>query len=1010
MEVLYEIVSLAETFESTPFRALFAAYDEILPQHGIRPEHDRVYFRFLLRMGGNGDGTESLLERFETLLGRLGIQINFDAEEAEAFINHNAPPKNETHSLDDGGHPRLSRRASLESAYEPTPVQTRARFLLQATSPSRSRSQEPARKPHLEESAGIQSAAPDAQKSSRLRNINDRNQSSRHKVSLSQTAQTGVARRDRGEEPKFPPRVTSTQLAHDADISEDENKLGVQRQSAQERHQRSAQELSEMRTYAEAFRIRKIIAITRTFLHNTHDQVIVFGNMYKLAENYDARTLRNQAFEQWRVRFLNKRSLAETERFFAELDSRAQKARDLFLLTKAFTHWAYCASEELERKSAARLDVLQARCFTVWKEITVVNNLKARRLGLKKSFDIWKFRAAQALDHDRKARNFLAERLLLRFYRQWFWHFCGRRAPLWHDSKLRHKVFECWLARCQARTLDEGRATTLYDLQLMRKLLASWSDSTKNMQISYGRAIEFRNRLLAVPVLQSFERGATLLTLQRQAQQLVATRIVRGALQRWIVAARAVSVADDVCKSRIIRTAWTAWNDRLRCQALSRMIDDRLLMRSLYQWLLTERLQLCTRVRTERLQCSVFDLWRQHTKRLCSSLGKAKCLVDQRRIVRIKQATLQHWASQLQAQKESTTLADQYRHSQLRVLTFRVWHAKYLSVQRMGRQADDARYYVLATRTFGEWQDAIAARRRHKRREAYAFIRRKTKIALARRILYDWKNATVRLLDLHGRAEEMDDYRGLQTQAHVISTWYGKSQSASQALRASQDMNVRRLLEGVFLLLQMRSEKLRAIELSADEYLAQISDAAAVRVFRDMNWRLFQIKRQHETAESLEERNRRKHYRNMLRYWSERSAQTRNPQMLEKRGIHADADRHKEEALISFESTPGIDMLETGVDDSILGVKHDRVSALQTPGYLRTPSRRTVKTRTRSTVPTTPATPRSTPFMNRLRNMQTPAIRIRSARQDFTRSLMDERRPFDRIQETSPSESDALLD
>lgn len=340
MEVLYEIVSLAQTFESTPFRALFAAYDEVLSQHGIQPEHDRVYFRFLLRMGGNGEGTESLLDRFETLLGRLGIQINFDAEEAEAFIDHNAPPQSDTHALDHGGQPRLSRRASFESAYEPTSVQTRARFHLQITSPSRSRSQEPVRRPPLQESAGVQSAALDAQKLSRLSNINNRKQPSKHKVSLSQTTQTRVERRDKGEEPEAPPRVKSTEQAHDADISEEENELVVQRQNAQERRQRSVQELSEMRAYAEAFRIRKVIAITRAFLHTTHDQAIVFGNMYKLAVNYDARTLRNQGFEQWRVRFLNKRSLAETERFFAELDSRAQKARDLFLLTKAFTHWA----------------------------------------------------------------------------------------------------------------------------------------------------------------------------------------------------------------------------------------------------------------------------------------------------------------------------------------------------------------------------------------------------------------------------------------------------------------------------------------------------------------------------------------------------------------------------------------------------------------------------------------------------------------------------------------------
>ncbi|KAK4977335.1 hypothetical protein LTR28_007383, partial [Elasticomyces elasticus] len=77
VELLYRIVLHASHSTFSQTRALFAAYDTVLAKYGILPEHDSVYFRFLLRMG-QGPTTKDnagLLEKFKDTLGGLGIEI-----------------------------------------------------------------------------------------------------------------------------------------------------------------------------------------------------------------------------------------------------------------------------------------------------------------------------------------------------------------------------------------------------------------------------------------------------------------------------------------------------------------------------------------------------------------------------------------------------------------------------------------------------------------------------------------------------------------------------------------------------------------------------------------------------------------------------------------------------------------------------------------------------------------------------------------------------------------------
>ncbi|KAI1451492.1 hypothetical protein F4805DRAFT_451283 [Annulohypoxylon moriforme] len=123
IQILYQIVTRAEEIlndytptSRLPTHALYNAYDEVLPQHGINPDDDRLISELVFKVGGVRN-TDSLREKFETVVSRLGITVEWDDPPAhgnefddgqfvvDKVIHKEDPPfVNGKHGGDDYGH------------------------------------------------------------------------------------------------------------------------------------------------------------------------------------------------------------------------------------------------------------------------------------------------------------------------------------------------------------------------------------------------------------------------------------------------------------------------------------------------------------------------------------------------------------------------------------------------------------------------------------------------------------------------------------------------------------------------------------------------------------------------------------------------------------------------------------------------------------------------------------------------------------------------------------------
>ncbi|KAL1897564.1 regulator of (H+)-ATPase in vacuolar membrane [Ceratocystis pirilliformis] len=130
IQILHEIVKAAQYLldtlspsECIPTSALFRAYDEILPAHGIDPDDDHHFSRILFRIGGER-GDEPLIKKFEIVLDRMGIQIIFD--DVTGAVTTEYPLRARRQSLTTVPEEQTHQIQAEESSYENGTAQTTA--------------------------------------------------------------------------------------------------------------------------------------------------------------------------------------------------------------------------------------------------------------------------------------------------------------------------------------------------------------------------------------------------------------------------------------------------------------------------------------------------------------------------------------------------------------------------------------------------------------------------------------------------------------------------------------------------------------------------------------------------------------------------------------------------------------------------------------------------------------------------------------------------------------------
>jgi len=911
IETLYDIIRRAQTGAQTHSRtkqspsssALFNAYEQVLNEQGLQPADDAVLHRFLFRMQEDRRRDEDIVQRFQRVLGEMNIQVEVNEQGEGVEVTSNL---DRTRDLTRGGAVaalgRHSRRSSFDSFFDGTadkvagtdygdlPVRTRSGSNAGAPNgyhPRRVRSDTEA---HSYQQAQIPVRSKVNGYAHRRTASGQQYQRPKRSASVSSRGSLQITRPGVGAASRAgdydaddieTDRTTSVDLSHIQVPGINAPIPDISRGSSSQYHPFVPEPFQPSDTRlldeAEIFEQQRLHRVTRdciqTWRNRTQERLSIREDMEKLATAFDRRILLRLSFEQLRDTARVQRSSRETERFFGRLEERADRARNIFLLTKAFTHWAKSAEDEVQRTSVARRHILRTRFFNGWRDITAVNELKVQHFVLAKFLRQWRARATTLLENTQYAVQLYEENLVRRIYKEWFFKFCAIAAPAWRNDRTRkialHRMVEI------AKVLRERQewAVDRWQRGVLRKTLQQWRGETTTVQALTPRAEDFRRNSVVSSALHALHKHAQLAPLLRQFQERARARIGQKALQEWQHAAQLSRQARNVDRMRVLRNAYTAWNDRLRIKALEDRINDRVIVEALYKWTLASRVSLFQRVHNRQLKEDAFLTWVTKANQRNNTLEAAE-----RRFAQFKRAQMLRTclrkmeAITIEKRAEEFTVVAEFQQK-LKQRIFEKLKERQAHFQQLNTWADAARFYVVSKSTLKTWSAATQHSRRNRRRDTYSQVRRTVKTNLVRRLFANWREKSNHIAHLNQQATDILENRTVQSGAVVLHQWHDRTIALRQQDSQATNLHAFKLGTRYLRTWSERLEVLQTMDAQAVALRQEGAELAATSALKKLGWRLWNVQRQEENARALYQRNFEKHVRAMIRFWAEQMAE-----------------------------------------------------------------------------------------------------------------------------------------
>jgi protein SFI1 len=856
VELAYTICDRANGIAEPPFKAVFAAYDEVFAEQGIEQEHDDVLFRLLLRVGetagkhGGAGGQVDLVACLKSVLAAQGISILQDGEnESQAEDDTRSVIVGQQRQGANGtgptGRERKAkadrRRVSFDDArLEETWLSERSRELL--PSPPRPK---PAPRGYL------------AQPPRRGRQA-DSVDSRRARSTSSQPRGNGLlhhAPAPKHHQPDSPSTIYTSEPDHEANPT-------LLFQPSQ----------TQLEQNAEAFFTTSAIRLARRCLHHWHDTALQVQQArkqaYAIAAAHDRRALLKQAFDQLRATFLARRDVQRLEAQYNYNLKRFEHWRLNRVAHRALTNWVESAIHQRAATEVGRRRLIKVRYFHRWRTIAVENATKARSILTRKYLAVWREKLVRRQVREEQAVAFYEETGIKRCWRAWFWHFCSRRVEGWRESNVKRRALESWVQRLRQVRNQEVQAEDQHTVRIGHKALQSLRQRVTAYQADEDIAQRRHSRKLLARCFNDLRAEAKLAPTARTLALQVKLNLQRKAFRVWHLHLNLSRQAAEVDRKRILQSAWTSWNDALRCQTLARRIDARVLVESLYKWVLAERYRLYRRAldarllrqALQRLQTGMSDLARRTAE------AQRQFAESQQRRRLTYGMTKLHMAIRQREDAERAAVEFANTHS-VAPWALQTWAEKAAHVRELDRWADDARFYTLCTRALSVWKEQTTRHQTNRRRNAYTQVRARIKVRIVGTCLEKWRAKTQAVMAMEQEADRHAQARLAQIVTFAVERWREKMAQVVEAERHAAYLDQQRLLASALTAMQQNYSNLAAMDEQALVIRRETDLGLMASALKKLQWAQFTAARRLESAEALWARNRDTHVRQMLRHW-----------------------------------------------------------------------------------------------------------------------------------------------
>ncbi|OPB39642.1 hypothetical protein A0O28_0053480 [Trichoderma guizhouense] len=555
-----------------PAAALFSAYDEVLPQHGVDPDSDHHLSAFVFRISGE-EGGGSLLDKFQSILNRIGIVLEFSDDSLTSphgYPEHPLSPNpidtghwypDDLPIKEDDDFPHMRHRA-----YSATSLDN-------DSAPSKHRAQESKNNklgkddlPHVHVEAEVYPSA-------RISTTATRHPDPYHYYPSPLFDHLPLDSRAVGAgTPDDDAKVHLLANSKRNNLAPETDDLPRSTEDQDRNHQSSDRGENEKKFQTSAIpdkRNTSAKTVERNQNNGKIDGIDMPASPDYIPKDAPLALPLIQDGPLPAFHSLNETTLSKQQQ--EQLLTRATRAREIYLASKVFNHWADRTAGRLEREGVARRHMIRFRCFQGWScapslRFPVVDQLKAltavQKLQRAVSYQEEQLRlAASAISQSHRAR------IASRVYDQWCSHLISLACRRKMNKKSKQNAILAWKSSTSSNVIKtqairrfnkrEGVITTLSKLQDHAVLNSRQFHTARqigSLQLLFSYLTEWRDQLQVKSRSSAYCVRTSIATISRTFQNW--NLLVRVQAYRWNADFISVTRALESWRRHYIQEEW----------------------------------------------------------------------------------------------------------------------------------------------------------------------------------------------------------------------------------------------------------------------------------------------------------------------------------------------------------------------------------------------------------------------------------------------------------------------
>lgn len=605
----------------------------------------------------------------------------------------------------------------------------------------------------------------------------------------------------------------------------------------------------------------RIILLYRKYFHLWHERARRHAD--------DRQILAAQAMAHYR-RILQQKALREW--LFVTKERQTEHARDIYLIGAAFSTWAHKTAAIINRSNEMRERIMARKYFNAWRSIVLNNEKKVRMFQLTNALYHWRMALFRRRQQEQSAAQVYEMNLVSRFRKIWWYQACEEVAPGLHNNFLLREAVSTWHQQTAAIVHNHRVAKRLFQTRLANRIFQLWLGRTDDLLDMGVDAVDHRDWSTTRKHLEIWRRQTQYAPAVLHVTDVINRRLASSCLNAWRFRYRQCLAAKSLLRAHTIKHYFRQWNLTLRHNILVIQHEERILVDTLYTWVLhTRYLIFKKRVKNWLLAKSSLSHWRQKTK----ALLRTRRHNNHHAIHTLKKHLIttffRAWQNRLADNLAIEARAEQFYHRNLLRKTLTVWTTRTRYIQTLQTWVTPARRYLLLRNQLRVWRTSFEQLKRNKMKRAYKQVQHGRRLRLLATIANHWYSRTEIVGRMHLSAEDFYSSRVALTAQWAMHAWRDRLAYVAQLNRVQESWRNPSLLGSYFYEWLQKMMDLSDLEELAAKHYNKRAIASAATLFRRWQAQSFVLKTKETTAELIGERFAKRRVLGLIRRWLKRA-------------------------------------------------------------------------------------------------------------------------------------------